>query len=57
MIALQEADLLLRPSVDQFPMLDFNRYDELVALGRECVGASRQELLALASGWGERSRP
>ena len=34
-VALQEADLALRPPVDQFRLMDFPRMDELVAAGYE----------------------
>lgn len=46
-VALQEADLCLRPPIDRFGLMDFHRIDEIVRVGyedaRERVRAWREE--------------
>jgi predicted acylesterase/phospholipase RssA len=45
----EKPDVLVRPDVERFPMLDFGRFDELVEQGH------RQALQTLPEWWGARA--
>ena len=49
-LASDPADIVLRPRMDDFQLMDFHRADEAIERGRECVAASADALAALVPG-------
>jgi NTE family protein len=48
-LAIEPAEILLRPRMDDFQLMDFHRARQAIDAGRACVEAAAPQLLALAS--------
>lgn len=48
-LAIDPADVLLRPRMDDFALMDFHRAHEAIDAGRACVEASAPQLLSIVA--------
>jgi NTE family protein len=48
-LAIDPADLLLRPEIDDFQLMDFHRAAEAIAIGREYVERMTPRIAAFAA--------
>lgn len=48
-LAIEPAEILLRPQLDDFQLMDFHRAREAIAAGRACVEAAAPNLLSVAT--------
>ncbi len=48
-LAIEPAEILLRPRMDDFQLMDFHRARQAIEAGRACVEAAAPQLLAVAS--------
>jgi NTE family protein len=46
-LAIDPADVLLRPRMDDFALMDFHRAREAIVAGRTCIEASAPQLLSI----------
>jgi NTE family protein len=49
-LAIEPADVLLRPRMDDFQLMDFHRAREAIDAGRACIESAASQLLDIAAG-------
>ena len=48
-LAIDPADLLLRPQMDDFQLMDFHRAREAIEAGRACIDSAASQLLSVVA--------